>query len=281
MEREMRLTVRSVPATHGLAWVGRAFGLLFRRPLGFTMLFVAFIVAALVLALLPWVGGVLVLAAIPLLTLGFVNAADAAQRGEAVRVVHLVEPLLPAADHATRRRLLGLCLLFALLAGLVMLLAQGVDGGRFERLQTLWVGERTPAAKQEIDALLADPTLFNGVILRFGLLALLAVPFWHAPMLVAWHRQGVAQALFSSTLALWRQRGAYVLYGLAWVGVSAGLGIVVALLAALTGAGLMALVMPPAALLLSVAFYVSLHFCYVDGFAAVDPAAPDTPPQAG
>lgn len=269
----MRLTINRVPPTRGLAWVGRAFGLLLRRPLGFTMLFVAFIVAALVLALLPWIGGVLVLAAIPLLTLGFVNAAAAAERGEPVRVVHLIEPLLPDADRDARRRLLGLCLLFALLAGLVMLLAQGVDGGRFERLQALWVGERTPATKEEIDALLADPSLFNGVLLRFGLLALLSVPFWHAPMLVAWHRQGIAQALFSSTLALWRQRGAYLLYALAWAGVSAGLGIVVALLAAFTGPTLMALVMPPAALLLSVAFYVSLHFCYVDGFAAVDPAA--------
>lgn len=271
----MRLTINTVPATRGLAWVGRAFGLLLRRPLGFTMLFVAFIVAALVLALLPWIGGVLVLAAIPLLTLGFVNAADAAQRGEAVRLAHLAEPLLPAVDREVRRRLVGLCLLFAVLATLVMLLAQGVYDGRFERLQALWVGERTAATRQQIDALLDDPRLTQDILLRFGLLAVLAVPFWHAPMLVAWHRQGVAQALFSSTLALWRQRGAYLMYGLAWVAASAGLGIVVALLAALVGASLMALVMPPAALLLSVAFYVSLHFCYVDGFAAVDPATPD------
>ncbi|HET9978294.1 MAG TPA: BPSS1780 family membrane protein [Burkholderiaceae bacterium] len=268
-----------MPATRGVAWVGRAFGLLSRRPLGFTMLFVAFIFAALMLALLPWIGGVLVLAAIPLLTLGFVNAADAAQRGEAVRLVHLIEPLLPAAERTARRRLLGLCLLFAVLAGIVMLLAQGVDGGRFERLQTLWVGERTAATRQEIDALLADPRLANGLMLRFGLLALLSVPFWHAPMLVAWHRQGVAQALFSSTLALWHQRGAYLMYGLAWAAASTGLGIVVALLAAFVGASVMALVMPPAALLLSVAFYVSLHFCYVDAFAPMDPAAPGTPPQ--
>jgi hypothetical protein len=270
----VRLAINDVPATRGVAWVGRGFRLLLRRPLGFTMLFVAFLLGALVLALLPWVGGVLVLAAMPLLTLGFVNAAAAAQRGEAVRVVQLIEPLLPAADRAARRRLLALCLLFAVLAAIVMLLAQGVDGGRFERLQTLWVGERTAAVRQEIDTLLDDPRLANGLMLRFGLLALLAVPFWHAPMLVAWHRQGVAQALFSSTLALWRQRGAYLLYALAWGGVSAALGVVVALLAAFTSPGLIALVMPPAALLLSVAFYVSLHCCYVDGFAALRPADP-------
>jgi len=277
----MRLAINTVPAARGFTWVGRAFVLFFRRPIGFTLLFLAFIVVALVLSILPWVGGVLVLAAIPLLTLGFVNAAGAAQRGEPVQVGQLIEPLLPAADRQARRRLLALCLLFALLAAIVMLLAQGVDGGRFERLQALWVSERTAATKQEIDALLDDPSLFNGVILRFGLLALLSVPFWHAPMLVAWHRQGVAQALFSSTLALWRQRGAYLLYAVAWAAASAALGVVVALLAALTGAGLVALAMPPAALMLSVAFYVSLHFCYVDAFAAVDPAAPAAPPPAG
>jgi len=271
----MRLSINDVPATRGFAWVGRAFALFFKRPIGFSLIFLAFLVVALVLSILPWIGGVLVLAAIPLLTLGFVNAAGAAIRGEPVHVGQLIEPLLPAADRESRRRLLSLCLLFALLAALVLLLAQAVDGGRFDRLQALWVGERTAATKKQIDELLADPSLFNGVFLRFGLLALLSIPFWHAPMLVAWHRQGVAQALFSSTVALWRQRGAYLLYGVAWIGASAGLGIVVALLAAATGnAGMMALVLPPAALLLSVAFYVSLHFCYVDGFAALNPADP-------
>jgi hypothetical protein len=38
------------------------------------------------------------------------------------------------------------------------------------------------------------------------------VPFWHAPGLVHWGSQGVGQALFSSTLAVWRCRGAFVVY---------------------------------------------------------------------
>lgn len=269
----VRLAINSVPAARGAAWVGRGFALFFKRPIGFSLLFLAFIVVALVLAILPWIGGVLVLAAVPLLTLGFVNAAGAATRGEAVHVGQLFEPLLPGADRDARRRLLSLCLVFALLAALVMLFAQTLDGGRFERLQALWVSERTAANRQEIDALLADPRLVQSLIARFGLLALLSVPFWHAPMLVAWHRQGIAQALFSSTVALWRQRGAYLVYALAWAGVSGGVGVVVALVAAVTG-GVGAVIMPPAALLLSVAFYVSLHFCYVDGFAALRPAEP-------
>ena len=46
--------------------------------------------------------------------------------------------------------------------------------------------------------------------------ALLSVPFWHAPALVHWGGQGVAQALFSSTLALWRNKAAFALNGLLW-----------------------------------------------------------------
>ena len=62
---------------------------------------------------------------------------------------------------------------------------------------------------------------------RFGLAACLSVPFWHAPALVYWQGQGVGQALFSSTLAVWRCKGAFLMYSLAWVGVIAIFGALV------------------------------------------------------
>ena len=45
---------------------------------------------------------------------------------------------------------------------------------------------------------------------------MLAVPFWHAPALVYWDHHGCAKALFSSTLACWRNRGAFTVYSLVW-----------------------------------------------------------------
>ncbi len=67
------------------------------------------------------------------------------------------------------------------------------------------------------------------------LLALLAVPFWHAPALVFWGRQGWAKSLFFSTMAIWRNRGAFAVYGLGWFGLSLVFAMVFSVLLALLG----------------------------------------------
>ena len=59
------------------------------------------------------------------------------------------------------------------------------------------------------------------------------MPFWHAPALVHWGDQGPAQALFSSTLAVWRSRGAFAVYLLSWLGIIVAFGVTTALLAGL------------------------------------------------
>jgi hypothetical protein len=266
----MSLRINDVPPQRGVAWVRTGFGLFFRHPLAFSMMFLLFLVAALVLMVLPFVGALLLLASMPLLTLGFATAARAALEGQPVHAGLLFEPFRGGGLVAPRRRtLLQLCLLYAGLTALTLLLAQAIDGGAFERLQLLVAAERTDANQREIDAVLADPGLFNGMLVRLALLGALSLPFWHAPMLVWWHGQGLAQALFSSALACWRNKGAFALYMLAWAGVSAAVGLVASVIVALAGAQKMiALALPPAALLLSVAFYVSLYPMYADSFAA-------------
>ncbi len=264
----MSLRIVDVPAQRGVAWVRTSIALLFRHPLGFSLIFLLFLVGALILMALPLVGALLLLAAMPLLTLGFAAATRAATLGQPVHAGRLLEPFKAGGDATRRRVLLRLCLLYAALTAVVMLLAQALDDGAFARLQELVGAQRNEANQKEIDALLADPGLAGGMLIRVALLGLISVPFWHAPMLVWWQGQGLAQALFSSALACWRNRGALTLYLLAWAGVSAAVGVVASVLVGLFGAPqLMALALPPVALLLSVAFYVSLYFVYTDSFA--------------
>ena len=107
--------------------------------------------------------------------------------------------------------------------------------------------------------------------LRFGLAACLSVPFWHAPALVYWQGQGVGQALFSSTLAVWRCKGAFLMYSLAWVGVIAIFGALVGLLFALFDARQLAgVIAMPAGLMFSTVFYVSLLATYEGCFNQSD-----------
>jgi hypothetical protein len=251
--------------------VRQSFALFFRHPLGFSLLFLLFMVAALIMMALPFIGAFLLLAIMPLLTLGFAAATRAAQQSQPVHAGLLFEPFKPGADATRRTALLRLCLLYAALTAATLLLAQHIDSGAFERLQLLLGAQRTEANQREIEAVLADPGLVNGMLVRVLLLGAISVPFWHAPMLVAWQGQGLAQALFSSALACWRNRGAFFVYLLAWAGVSAAIGLVASLVVTLVGGQAMAaLTLPPVALLLSVAFYVSLYFMYAESFAPSD-----------
>lgn len=263
------LRIADVPSQRGVAWVRESFALFLKSPFAFSLLFMLFLVVALVLMALPFVGALLLLAAMPLLTLGFAAATRAAQRSQPVHAGLLFEPFKGAADAGRRAALLRLCLAYAATTALVMLLAQAIDGGGFERLQILFAAERTAANKAQIDALLADPSLATGMLLRVTLIAALSVPFWHAPMLVWWDGQGLAQSLFSSTLACWRNRGAFIVNMLVWAGISIAFAVVSSVLIGLLGAPqLIAVVVPPVVLMFSVVFYVSLYLMYADCFAA-------------
>ena len=275
----MTLRILNATARDGATWVSRAFAVFLKKPLAFSALFALFLFAALILLLLKFVGAVLLLMALPLLGLGFMIATRSALEGGEVHAGQLIEPLRAAsADGAARRRtLLALCGLFALTSAIVMLASDALDGGAFERLQILLASGRDAAAQKEIDALLAEPGLRNGLLLRLGGTALLSVPFWHAPALVWWQGQGVAQALFSSTLACWRNRGAFLVYGLAWTLTIVVFGVLAGGLFALLGMpGMVSLAAVPAGLMFSTAFYVSLLFTYQGCFG--DDAALPLPP---
>ena len=131
-----------------------------------------------------------------------------------------------------------------------------------------------------IESLLADPQLLIGMLVRITLVSLLSVPFWYAPALVHWHKQSPAQALFSSTLACWRNRGAFALYGLAWGALLIAFSVLLTTVFTLLGVPQLApLAAMSAVLLFSTVFYASLYFTYADCFAPDDAVSrgTDTP----
>ena len=259
----MALSLRSVPPAQGARWVRDGFRLFGRHPLPFSLLFVVFLAALVISSIVPVIGPIAMLAAIPLLSLGFMVAAESALQGGPIHPGQFVTPLLRG-DAARRRALLVLCALYGAVTLVILLLADWIDGGTFEQLQrALATGDDA----REVQALLADPRLAWGLTLRIGLATLVSVPFWHAPALVHWGGQPPAQALFSSTVALWRNRGAFVVYALAWCGLIAVFGIVTGVALSLLGlAGLLPLIALPAGLIFSTVFYVSLLFTFNDSF---------------
>jgi hypothetical protein len=278
----MPLQLKSVPASRGARWVGDAFRLFGRQPFPFTLMFSMFLLAVIVAALIPGLRVVLQFALLPLLSLGFMVASQAALLGEPLGPRLFIEPLRQ--DPRRRRDLLVMCAVFGVLAAGVVLLTDALSGQAMLRLQQLMA--QGPQAQPEIDALLAEPQLRDAALVGALLVVALSIPFWHAPALVHWGRQGVAQALFSSTLAVWRAKGAFIVYFATWFAVIMAFGLASAvILGAIGGQRLVAFVSFPAGLMFSTVFYVSLIFTFNDSFggaAAVrDAAAPadDTAPS--
>ena len=270
----MGLRLHPVAPRQGLAWIRQGFALWLKRPLAFVGLFMAFLFGVLlVLALVPVLGGLLGLAALPLLTLGFMIAARAASRGQPVQVLQFVEGLRHP-DRSRRRAQWLLCGSYALCSMVVIYAADEIDGGTFEQLQRA-LAQGKPGG-DDVQRLLTDPRLAWGMLVRLGLAGALSVPYWHAPALVHWGGQGALQSLFSSTVALWRARGAFGLYFAGWALVALGTSAAVMLLAAVTGLRqAIGVLTMPLGLALSTAFYVSLWFGFADCFAPdEEPAAP-------
>ncbi len=264
------MKLRLVPAARGIQWVRQGFAVFFKQPLGFAGLFASFMFVLFLALLLPLVGSLLLLAVLPLASLGFMIGTRMALEGRFPLPRVFVEPLRQG--RPARLAMLQLGILYALATALIMWLSDSVDGGALDRaMQVMSNSKTTPEAMQEA---LSDSRLQLGLLVRFGLAGLLSVPFWHAPALVHWGGHPPAKALFFSLVACWRNRGAFALYALTWTAAILLFALLANLLFALLGQmQLMALMAMPASLIFSTVFYASLYFTFADCFE-VDSADP-------
>ena len=263
------MKLQLVAPRQGAVWVRKAFQVFARQPLGFASLFAACLFVFLLLGLDP------------------VRRHDRAARPAAggLAPVHDREPARrrrPAGDarrdrrarHAGKSRLLSLLKLGLAYAGatfFVFWLAGVLDGGALETfLESLADAKTTP---QSAAARVADPRLQLGLILRLLFAGALSIPFWHAPALVHWGGQGWAKSLFFSSVALWRNKGAFALYGLVWMALWMMLLAIVSIGVGVFGPQRFTLVATPLTLIFSTIFYASLWFTFTDCFSPADAAA--------
>jgi hypothetical protein len=118
--------------------------------------------------------------------------------------------------------------------------------------------------------------MLAAIATRLALTLPLSLLFWHAPALVHWCGVNAPKAVFFSLVACWRNKAAFIMYGIVWAGAMLLFGVVTTTLFTLIGlpqlVGLAAL---PAALVFSTVFYTSLYFTFADCFE-LEPG--DTPP---
>jgi hypothetical protein len=267
------MKLRLVPASRGLQWLRQGFAVFFKQPLGFAGLFASFMFMLFLALLLPRVGSLLLLAALPLVSLGFMIGTHHALDGRFPTPRVFIEPLQQG--RPARMAMLQLGLIYAAATALIMWLSNAVDAGALGQAMQLMADDKTtPEAMQEA---LSDGGLQMGLLLRFGLAGLLSVPFWHAPALVHWGGHPPAKALFFSLVACWRNRGAFAVYLLGWFATILLFASMSTVLFALLGQRqLMAMIAMPASLIFSTVFYVSLYFTFADCFEAGSAEPPDS-----
>ncbi|HEX2539770.1 MAG TPA: BPSS1780 family membrane protein [Caldimonas sp.] len=267
------MKLQLVPAGQGLAWVRSAFRVFGRQPLGFAALFAACLFVFLLLGVIPAIGTAILLMLPPAGSLLFMIASERVSHGRTAMPGAIVDLV-----SSGRRRLLGLLLLgvaYAASTFVAFWFAGVLDGGALEAFfESLPDRKSTP---DTMAARMADPMLQFGILLRLAFAAALSVPFWHAPALVHWGDQPWAKSLFFSTVAIWRNKAAFAIYGLAWAVLWLALLVLVSLGVGLLGPQRFTLVATPLTLIFSTIFYASLWFTFADCFAPTEAAPPDTP----
>lgn len=249
----------------GLEWLKLGIKTFWSQPLALSALFFLSMALMSVASMVPVIGTALALALLPMASLVMMVAA-----AEALRERTPTPALLLVAFRSGRERLRGLAVLgacYALGFGLLMLVSSAIDGGEFARVY-LGLQPLTPE--------MAQTGSFQSAMWVAMLLYLpLSLLFWHAPALIHWHGTPPLKAMFFSLVACVRNIGAFMVYGLGWVGMfmltGAVLAMLIGLLSAVIGTAAGALLVV-AAMALAAMFFTSTVFTFRDCFAAPEAA---------
>lgn len=258
----MRLNV--VPASTGLLWVRLGFRTFVRQPLALGGLFFMFMGVASVVSIVPLIGPALALALIPAATVGLMAATREADAGRFPMPPTLATAFRQGAQQTRAMLALGGAYAGALM--LLMLLVALLAGEPAANAS----GEVTPEAMRQA---LADSHVAWLLLLYLPIMA----AFWHAPALLHWHGVRPVKAVFFSLMACWANKGAMLLYLAGWVGVAAGVGLLLAGVGNLLGSDeFLQVVLFPLTLLMASMLNTSIWFTFRDSFVGDET---DTPPS--
>jgi uncharacterized membrane protein len=294
-------------AQYGLRWIIAGWRMFRKQPFSFMALLVMFWLLLLCASaligflaqglgsLLPFVsvdliaaiGSLLFAALTPALTVGFLQACRVADNGLTIHPVLLFAPFRAGKKTVVRLLSLGMIQMVALV--LILLVTSGTDALRPQPApaqSAATAPASTPSATTAPDPKTqsndgAAPTAADEEEMRRKVAELteqglaylpVALIMWYAPMLVAWHRLPVGKSLFFSLIAVWRNRTAFIVYGVAWLVIWMTTSVVLAIVGAVIGIGnVAALVVAPLAMLLLTCMYCSMYQTYATVFVEAPP----------
>ena len=194
------MQARVVGAARGARWLGDGWRLFRAAPLGWLAIVLAYWLVMTVISMVPLLGVAVAGILVPGMSVGFMAAARAAERGGRLELALLLEGL----RQAPRPQLI---LGAAYLASLALVLAATslADGGALARW--MMTGQRPD------DSVLQSSDFAAAMAVAALLYAPVMMMFWFAPTLVAWHATPPAKALFFSFAACLMNWRAFIAYG--------------------------------------------------------------------
>ena len=242
------MLLKKAAASDGYLWIRQGLWLFKKNPLAFLMLVFLYIFIAQFAMLIPVFGvfGVLVLT--PALTVGFMTACQMVIRKERVLPsIYLIG--LRGNDSITKKNLLKLGVIYAFSILILSLIASAfID---FQQLIPMLTEETQPTIREMKE-------LYVGIGVGALLYVPLAMLMWFSPVLIAWGKMSVGQALFSSWIACWNNRSAFSFYLIIWAVLI--IGVPFALEALLDGLGIRAaipFIIPPYSMVTLTVMYCS------------------------
>lgn len=245
-----------LPAKTGLLWVKEGFEIFSKRPAELTTLFFGYLFLMLLVGIVPVIGQLMPLVLVPLFSMTFMHACVHVKQGKRV----YPNLLLTGFRSPAVRTLIKLGVLYLLAAIVAIGASSLVDGGIFWQAIT---GQVTIDADTVRESNMTMAMLFAAAVYTPA-----AMAFWYAAPLIGWQGMGVGKAIFYSFFAVRRAGKAFLVYGLAWIGIGIILPVMASSLvgALLNSPSASVFVLLPMSMVLTVIMYCSFYPTYTQMF---------------
>ena len=208
---------RHLDAGAGAAWWGEAWRIFCAAPLPWLGILVVFVVLSIGLTMIPVVGSLASTVLTPVFAGGVMLGCQALAEGRPLTIGHLFEGF-------QGRRFAPLLTLGLVLLAVFFVIALAMVGTVFLTLGASGLAALMDfSASQPIDYAALWSTgaaIFVVAVVAIIVSLLVATAFWFAPALVVLNGEPPLRALSKSFVASWQNVGAFVIYGLVYLGLA-------------------------------------------------------------
>lgn len=198
------MTPRTVNAGNGWTWITDGFGLFLKNPVMWVVLIVLLIVGAMIIAIIPFLGGIALSLVWPVLIAGLLLGCRALDGGQPLELPHLWAGF-HSGDRLSQLVIVGVAYLIATVVVMgVVFAAVGVP-----LLQGMKAGSAANAGTMVSMA----GTFLTGLLIALALLVPVMMAMWFAPALIIFDKLDAVAAMKQSFAACLRNIVPFLLYG--------------------------------------------------------------------